>query len=295
MPQNIRVKSILNKTRHRDEWFLDDYTVNPYSGCSFNCLFCYIRGSKYGINMAEKLSVKANAVELLEHALSLRARKNQYGIIVFSSATDPYLQFEKEQQLTRKLLEVVLKFRFPVHIITRSDLVIRDFDLLREIETAAILPHDLRDKLKRKLFITFSFSTIDNNISGIFEPGATPPTQRLEAMNAALINGFHSGVSMMPMLPFISDTSTHLETMFQTFRAMGVKYIFPASINLFGNGTSDSKTLVLRAIERHYPELLEKYRQFFQNSDCMPGYYREAFVRKMTELLNKYDLKNSII
>ena len=134
MPQNIQVKSILNKTKHRDKWFLDDYTVNPYSGCSFNCLFCYIRGSKYGVNMEERLSVKANAVELLDKALALRAKKNQYGIIVFSSATDPYLQFEKEQLLTRNLLEVVLKHRFPVHIITRSDLVVRDFDLLEEID-----------------------------------------------------------------------------------------------------------------------------------------------------------------
>src|SRR3954464_7118149 len=109
MPQNIQAKTILNKTRHRDKWFLDDYTLNPYSGCSFNCLFCYIRGSKYGINMEEKLSVKTNAVELLDKALALKAKKNQYGIIVLSSATDPYLQFEKELQLTRKLLEVILK------------------------------------------------------------------------------------------------------------------------------------------------------------------------------------------
>ena len=93
--QRVIAKSILNKTKQRDPWFLDDYTVNPYSGCSFNCLYCYIRGSKYGVNMAEKLSVKQNAIDLLDRALALRARKKQYGIIVLSSATDPYLQFEQ--------------------------------------------------------------------------------------------------------------------------------------------------------------------------------------------------------
>src|ERR1700745_3506626 len=123
MPHAIQVKTILNKTKRRDPWFLDEYTINPYSGCSFNCLYCYIRGSKYGEHMEEKLSMKTNAVELLEKQLSLRAKKNQFGFIVMSSATDSYLQIEKETQLTRKLLEVILKFRFPVHMITKSDLI----------------------------------------------------------------------------------------------------------------------------------------------------------------------------
>ncbi|ULT23830.1 hypothetical protein KUH03_32560 [Sphingobacterium sp. E70] len=79
----IIAKSILNKTKQRDPWFLDHYTLNPYSGCSFNCLYCYIRGSKYGINMAEKLSMKSNAVELLEKQLAIRARKNNMELLSF--------------------------------------------------------------------------------------------------------------------------------------------------------------------------------------------------------------------
>src|SRR5215471_10260601 len=129
MPQEILAKTILNKTRRRDPWFLDDYTINPYSGCSFNCQYCYIRGSKYGINMEERLFVKINAAELLEKQLRNKARKGQYGIIVLSSATDPYLQFEKDYRLTQNILEVILKYRFPLHVITKSDLVVRDFDL----------------------------------------------------------------------------------------------------------------------------------------------------------------------
>ncbi len=294
MPQNIQVKTILNKPKQRDSWFLDDYTVNPYSGCSFNCLYCYIRGSKYGVNMEEKLSVKTNAVELLDKALALKAKKGQYGIIVLSSATDPYLQFEKEQLLTRKLLEVILKHKFPVHIITKSDLVIRDLDLLKEIESVAILPDDLKDKLKRKVFITFSFSTINDAVSKIFEPGATPPTLRLKAMETAIDHDFYSGVSLMPLLPFISDTGEHLEAMFKTFSALKANYIFPASITLFGTQSTDSKMLVLRAVEKHYPELGEKYRKFFGMSNEMPDYYKQAFQKKMEELLVKYKLQNKI-
>ena len=107
MPREIEVKSVLNKTKRRDPWFLDDYTINLYSSCSFNCLYCYIRGSKYGSNLEESLSVKTNAIEILDRQLFNRAKKEQYGIIVLSSATDPYLQVEKEYQLTRSALELI--------------------------------------------------------------------------------------------------------------------------------------------------------------------------------------------
>ena len=295
MPQEIKITSILNKTKRRDPWFLDDYTINPYSGCSFNCLYCYIRGSKYGINMEEKLSIKTNAIEVLERQLFLRARKAQYGFIVLSSATDPYLQFESEQLLTRRILELILRYHFPVHVITKSDLVTRDFDLLQKIDKEAILPIDLQDKLQRKVFITFSFSTIDNDIGKIFEPGATAPANRLQTLEAAIKAGFHSGVSLMPLLPHISDTTAHLESMFATFKQIGVHYILPATLTLFGNHPSDSKPLVFRAVEKHYPHLLEKYQRFFAEGSSMPAFYRNAFNNKMKELCEKYELKQRIV
>src|ERR1700741_1513741 len=295
MPQNITVKSLLNKTKRRDDWFLDDYTINPYSGCSFNCLYCFIRGSKDGTHMEEKLSVKENAIEVLEKQLHLRAKKHQYGIIVLSSATDPYLQFEKETKLTRHILELILKYKFPVHIITKSDLVVRDFDLLHKINREAILPVDLQPVLKHKALITFSFSTIDEYIGKLFEPGATSPVKRIATLTEAVKEGFHSGVSMMPLLPYISDKGDQLELMFGTFKKAGAKYILPATITLFGTGVSDSKTLVLRAVEKHYPELLPKYQRFFSSSNEMPAFYVQAFHKKMQELMAKYKMRSRIV
>jgi DNA repair photolyase len=295
MPNGIQVKSILNKTKRRDPWFLEDYTINPFSGCSFNCLYCYIRGSKYGEHMEGKLSLKTNAAELLDKQLANRAKKGQYGIIVISSATDAYLQFEKELGLTRLLLEIILKHRFPVHIITKSHLVARDFDLLKQINEQAILPEDLENKLAAKALLTFSFSTLDDKIANIFEPGAPPPSVRLKTLELAVSNGLHSGVNLMPLLPFITDTSESLEYMFRTFSNAGVKYIFPATLTLFGNAPADSKTLVFRAIEKHYPHLLEKYLEFFAHGTQMPPYYHKAFNEKMTELCQKYKFKNRII
>jgi len=243
--------------------------------------------------MEDKLAVKENAVELLEKQLSLRARKKQYGIIVLSSATDPYLQFEKELGLTRQLLEVIRKYRFPLHVITRSDLVLRDLDLLEKINAEAILPVGL-EKLQHKVFVTFSFSTIDDVIAKLFEPGATKPSLRLETMKKVADANFLTGVSMMPLLPFISDTGKHLEEMFIAFKEQGAAYAMPATLSLYGNGPSDSKTLVLRAVAKHYPHLLEKYRKWFDHSGSMPDHYRKAFGEKMKALGKKYNMPDRI-
>ena len=295
MPRAIEVKSVLNKTKRRDPWFLDDYTFNPYSSCSFNCLYCYIRGSKYGTNLESSLSVKTNAIELLEKQLHLRAKKEQYGIIMLSSATDPYLQLESKYELTRQALEVIARYRFPVHIITKSDGVERDFDLLHQIDQTAILPTDLQQKLKRGALITFSFSTLDDAVGKVFEPGATAPSVRLKALEITSKEGFHSGVSMMPLLPFISDTSAHLELMFTTFAALNIDYIFPATLTVYGNDKASSKTLMLQAIKKHYPELEARYHSYFDRSNELPDFYKKAFAKKMQELCATHGLKQSII
>jgi DNA repair photolyase len=294
MPREIESKTILNKTRGRDPWFLDDYTLNPYSACAFNCLFCYIRGSKYGEHMQDALAVKVNAVELLRKQLRLRASKQQHGIIVLASATDPYLKVEQQYALTRRLLEVILEFRFPVHIITRSALVTRDLDLLKEINTQAILPADLQGKLKGGVITSFSFSTLHDHVARIFEPGATPPTERLKALQEVKASGLTTGISLMPLLPFISDTASELELFFTTFKALQVDYVLPATLTLFGTGKADSKTLVLNAIAKHYPELLDKYNKYFAASDQMPAYYRKAFAAKIKTLHEQYGLKDRI-
>ena len=125
----IQVKSILNKHKKRDDWFLDDHSVNPYYGCSFNCIYCYTRGSRYGENMPGELSVKVNAPEVLEKQLRRRAKKREYGIIAISTSTESYQSVEKRLTLTRKILEVILEYKFPVHILTKSGLILRDLDL----------------------------------------------------------------------------------------------------------------------------------------------------------------------
>ncbi len=289
-----QVKSVLNRKRKRDEWFLDDYTLNLYSGCSFNCLYCYIRGSKYGKNLADRLCIKENAIELLDKQLALESRKGRRGIIAISSVTDPYLPIDKKYQLTRQALEIILKYKYPVHILTKSDLIERDFDLLHRIDREAIHHHNLK-RMRRGVVISFSFSTLDDPIAKIFEPGAPPPSVRLHALEKSVSAGLFAGVSMMPLLPFISDGTERLQHMFTTFQSAKVKYILPATLTLFGNKPEDSKQMMLRAVENHYPHLLEKYKNYFSTGSQMPAFYRTAFQKEMQKYSEQYGIPNHIL
>jgi DNA repair photolyase len=245
--------------------------------------------------MDEKLSVKSNALEVLEKQLKNRAKKEQYGFIVLSSATDPYLQIEKETLLTRNILELIAHYKFPVHVITKSDLVIRDLDILKRINKNSILPPDLEGKLTQKALITFSFSTLDSSIGKLFEPGATPPERRLETLKRVIAEGFYSGVSLMPLIPLITDTRDQLEFMFKNFKEAGTKYIFPASITLFGNGPADSQTLMFRVVSKHYPHLSEKFEKLFRYGFQISSSYRKELQAATDELALKHGLPTRIV
>lgn len=240
--------------------------------------------------MAEKVSAKSNAAEILDKQLYNRAKKGQYGFIVMSSATDPYLQFEKETQLTRSILQVILKHKFPLHIITKSDLILRDIDLLTEIHKKSKIPHRFMGQLQSGLIVSFSFTTVDDKISKLFESAATPPSVRLATAQTLVQHEFKVGISMMPLLPYLTDTTQSLNEMFAAFKQIGVQYILPATITLFGNENHDSRQLVFRAIKKHYPDLLPKYEKLLGQHDYLPSYYNLAFQRKMDEMSREFEI-----
>jgi DNA repair photolyase len=295
MVNEIQVKSILNKHKKRDDWFLDDYSVNPYSGCSFNCIYCYIRGSKYGENMAKTLSVKINAPELLEKQLSRRAKKEEYGIIVLSSSTEPYMPIEEKLKLTRRLLEIILKYKFPVEVATKSKLVLRDLDLLKEIDKNAILPADLKSKLKRGVIISFSISTLDEKLAKILEPGAPKPIEKLETMKKCKEEGFFTGVCFIPVLPFLSDSEEQIEEVIKLVKEYGVDFIFVGSLTLFGKGPADCKTLYYKFLEKYYPELVPKYKSLYRIFFAPSKEYQKELEERSKRLCEKYGIKNRII
>ena len=289
------VGSILNKHKKRDSWFLDEYSINPYEGCGFNCTYCYVHGSKYGENLAEKIVIKKGAAAILDKQLSNRAKKNEYGIIAIGSATDAYMQVEEEIGLTRELLQVILKHHFPVFISTKSTLIVRDLDLLKQIDEVAILPDDLKQTLTRGVIISFSFSTLNEHLARQLEPGASSPQQRLETLKNCAERNFLCGVNAMPLLPFISDTDEELEKIIVAAKQHEAKYILTSGMTLFGEDERDSKQLYFRFLQKHYPHLLEKYKAMYASLYYPSWKYQNDLKQRTALLCKKYQIKNSIL
>jgi len=288
------VKSILNKHKKRDSWFLDDYSINPYEGCGFNCTYCYVHGSKYGEDLAEKIVIKKDATAILDEQLANRAKKNEFGFIAVGSATDAYMQVEEEIGLTKELLQVILKHRFPVFISTKSELIKKDLDLLKQIDANAILPKDLKQNPGRGVIISFSFSTLDEKLSKQLEPGAPSPQKRLETLKLFCDNGFLCGVNAMPLLPYISDTEEGIDKIVAAAKQYGANYILIAGLTLFGNDERDSKQLVFRFLENNYPDLLEKYEKMYGSVYYSSWQYQQQLKKRADDLCKKYGIRNSI-
>src|SRR5437867_3673451 len=295
MVHQKQVSSVLNKHKQRDSWFLTEYSVNPYEGCSCNCLYCYIRGSKYGENMEDGLAIKSNALEILEKQLLARAKKGQYGFVAVDSATDAYMHHEDKWKLTQGMLELLLKYRFPVFTSTKSTSILRDVELLKQIDQAAILPDDLKRKLNRGVILSVSVSSMNQKITNILEPGAATPWERLEVMHQLKQQGFLAGVNAIPTLPFLSDTEEELERTISAAKKHGADYILVGGLTLFGKERADSKPLYFNFLKRYHPALLPDYETLYGTNFSPSKKYLRKLTEKAALLCRRHNIRRSIL
>jgi len=291
----IEVKSVLNKHKKRDEWFLGDYTLNTYAGCSMGCIYCYTKGSKYGGNHGIEVSAKSNAVPLLKKQIKNRIRRNERGIIVLGSAADPYPSVEAELKLTREVLGIIKRYKFPLHILTKSTLILRDMDILRDINEISIVPNDLKNIMDFGVIISFSFSTLNVDVAQILEPMAPSPINRLEIMKKFSEAGFKTGIINMPVLPFISDSENEIEDIVRAAKNYGAHYLLSAGLTLFGDAPKDCKTHYFNFLSEYYPNMLPKYKKIFRSSFSTSNHYQADLIDKFDKVRNKYGVKNRII
>src|SRR5512136_3100050 len=183
MIREVSAKTLLSSAKRPDPWFGIKYTMNLYRGCQHQCIYCDSRSECYQIeDFDHDVLVKANAVELLRREL---AGKRVIGTIGTGSMNDPYMPLEAEIRLTRRALEAIAGFGFPVHTITKSDLVLRDVDLLQEIGR------------KTYAAVTFTITTSDDLLSKCLEPGAPPSSRRLAALRTLSQHGILTGITLM--------------------------------------------------------------------------------------------------
>ena len=261
----IHARTISYRIRKLDPWFLARCGMNLYRGCGHDCAYCDGRAEKYQVQGAfgSDITVKTNAVEVLQRELGLEsgeqaelwpaARRRHGGFVLLGGGVgDSYQPVEAARGLARSVLELFAERAVAVHILTKSTLVLRDADLIQRIAQSA------------GALVSFSLSSTDDEISAVLEPGASPPSERLRAVTALRNKGINTGVFLMPVLPFLSDSAQALDRSVGAAASAGAMYV------LFGGMTlkpGRQKEHFLRTLSRLGPDLAARCAELYSSND----------------------------
>jgi DNA repair photolyase len=272
MIKEIQAKVLLSHVKQPDDWFGLKYNMNLYRGCQHRCIYCDSRSECYQIEDFDgEILVKANAIELLRREL---ASKRVKGTIGTGSMNDPYMPLEAEVNLTGRALAVIAEFRFPVHVMTKSDLVLRDLDTLRRINRVYAT-------------VSFTITTADDDLGRKLEPGAPLVSERFRAMRVLADHGILTGVSMMPILPFLEDGEENVRRIVEMAEAHRASYIIP----WFGMSLRDrQRAYYYDKLDKLFPGLRQKYERMFGNQYHCAVPNADKLSRVFNELCDRYGI-----
>lgn len=280
--KNIEAKSILRKHKRIDSWFVARYGMNLYRGCQHACAYCDGRAEKYQVqgDFGREILVKANAPAVLRKELD-PARKRvplkPSPIILGGGVGDSYQQVDKETRLSRQMLEIILEYGYPVHVLTKSTLVLRDIDLLKKINE------------KTQAIVSMSFSSVNQDICSVFEPGVPLPDQRLKTLATIKNEGIPIGIFLMPVIPFISDTVQEMEATIRAAAQTGVDFIVFSAMTLKGGRQKQHFQGVLN---EYNDQLHIEYENIYQNSPwgAPTSDYYKSIHETFIPLMKKYKI-----
>jgi len=279
MIKKIQAKSILSPLKGKGfDPFGISCNMNIYRGCQHQCIYCDSRSNCYQIDNFADILIKENAIDMLKQELSAKRKKLTIGT---GSMNDPYMPIEEELGLTRQALELIYRYQFPVHIITKSNMVVRDLDILRNI-------------LKVYAAVSFTITTNDDKLSRIIEPGAPVSSERFEAMNVLSAAGIYTGIIISPVLPWITDSSENITELLQHAHQVGAKYalMWPGLTQRHGQ-----REWFYDQLDKHFPGLKEKYIDRFGNTyecdspnaeDLNKAYYQVCSKLRLATQMNFY-------
>ena len=273
----IPSRSILNRTKPNMPF---EWTINPYRGCEFGCKYCYARYTHEFMEMAveefeEKIYAKQAVAQLLGRELARIPRKDS---IALGTATDPYQPAERRFGRTRSILEVFARERGRrLGITTKSDLVVRDLDLLCEIARGNMLS------------INMTITTLDEKLARLMEPRAPRPELRLGAVRRISEAGLTVGVFPNPVMPLITDSEAQLGRLAKAARDAGAQY--------FGGGPlflmPCAQKVFLPFLKEHFPKLAPHYRSQFEKSPYLGRDYKEQLRARIEKIRDRYGLTSS--
>ncbi len=263
-------KRILEQ-RKSDIPFKCHYFISPYIGCEYGCVYCngcmVFERSK---DFQRIVQIKLNTPTLLRKVLKAKPKKT---VCLWG-----YQPADKEYGLMRKTLEVLHHRNFPVHIVTRSDLVAKDADILKKISENS------------KCCVSMILNTLDKDISKIFEPNAPPPKKRLAVLVKMAELEIPTGVIVMPVVPHITDSKGQLEAIIKKAKELKSIYAFHAPLNLEDN----YRPKVIEEIKKHFPKQVIKYRTLYEFGVMPEVKYTKNLKRKMRALVAKYLLEDEV-
>ena len=270
----IAARSILNRTKPNMPF---QWTINPYRGCEFGCKYCYARYTHEFMEMAptdfeDKIYAKSAAALLLRQELrKVGAREH----IALGTATDPYQPAERRFERTRGILEVFAKEsgRY-LGITTKSDLVVRDIELLREIARRNVLG------------VHVTITTLDEKLARMLEPRAPRPELRLNAVETLAKAGIRTAVFPNPIMPGLTDGERQLDRLAKAARGRGAEG--------FGGGPlflmPSAQAVFLPFLEENFPELVDRYKKTFETSAYLDKNYKDELRAKVERIRDRYGL-----
>lgn len=248
--------------------------MNIYRGCQHGCVYCDARSRCYQMNhVFEDIEVKENAIELLEAALKSKRRPCMLGT---GSMSDPYMPIEENLRMTRRMLELADKYGFGATVLTKSDRVLRDLDVLQRINS------------RTKAVVQISLTMMDDKLSRILEPNVCPTTRRIEVLRELQKAGISTVVWLCPVLPYLTDTKENISGILEACRDTGVKGIIQ-----FGMGLTlrdGDREYFYAALDRHFPGLKEAYIRTYGNAYELPSPREPGLLKLFHETCENYGI-----
>lgn len=268
----IKAKTILSKVKYGDMWYGTLYNMNLYKGCSHGCIYCDSRSSCYNIDNFDMVRGKENALYILEKELS---KKKEIGVIGIGAMSDTYNPLEKKYEQTRGALKLISKYGFGVSIDTKSDLILRDIDLLKEINE------------KNNVIIKFTITTPNDELSRKIEPNVCVSSKRLEAVKKLSDAGIFVVIMMNPVLPFITDKEENIKELVRLASKAGAKFIH----TYMGMTLRDNqRNYYYEKLDKYFIGLKEKYiKTYKDNYNCMAPNYKWLY-KVFTDECKKYGI-----
>ena len=249
--------------------------MNIYRGCSHGCIYCDSRSKCYQFTHAfEDIEVKENAPELLERALKSKRQKCMIGT---GAMSDPYMHCEEKLELTRRCLEIINRYEFGASVLTKSDRVLRDIDLLDEINQ------------KTKAVVQMTLTTYDDKLCSILEPNVCNTKRRIDVLEEMQKRGIPTCVWMTPILPYINDNEENIQSILEECVRVGVKGIICYDMGL--TLREGDREYYYQALDKHFPGMKERYIKNYGNAYQLPSPNSD----KLMKLFKLYCKEHGII